>query len=670
MDAPRTRHETRSTDLDATSGRWGGALLRPAALLVAATLAAAVVGFASIERHKASARSDAQNALQAVTQLKATQVESWRAALEHAAEMIARDPAVFAAVDLLAARRSPEPVASEHTAALLDEHRRTIGIVAVSILDGGGTALLATDAHADASGLRDYAGASLRANRLVWDDMQAAPSGSQVRVRLVAPIRNPRTPSQPPTHVVVLHVDPARFLFPFVQHWPTPSPSAETFLFRREGSEVVYLNTLRHSEAAPLSLRFSLLDERLLAAQVIRGERGAIEGLDYRGVPVVGYGRSVADSTWYLVAKTDTRELYAPIERAAGAIVFGVVALLVACALAIRSWWQTKAEARMRLYAAMFENTREAVVIADAHERIVAVNPAFSDITGYGADEIIGRTPRVLSSGRQNADFYRTMWRAIEAAGTWSGEIWNRRKDGSIYAQWQSLSVIRDRRGRATHYVAIFSDITERKSAEARMSFLAYHDPLTGLPNRALLQDRMSQALSAAQRSGHRAAVMVLDLDRFKQVNDTLGHCIGDQLLQTIATRVQASVRSHDTVCRTGGDEFVVLLASIASNQEAATVAQRILSALDAPCTLSGHEVAITMSIGVSIYPDHAEDIEALLRYADKAMYQAKKRGRNGYQFYWQTHAPRARESNELTPSAESRPRCSATAERAVQRRA
>ena len=295
-----------------------------------------------------------------------------------------------------------------------------------------------------------------------------------------------------------------------------------------------------------------------------------------------------------------------------------------------------QAEATMRLYTSVFETTGEAVVITDAAVCILAVNPAFTEITGYSKLEAIGQTPRVLNSGRHDKAFYEHMWASLIETGRWQGEIWNRRKDGQIYPEWLSLSAVYDAGCRVTNYVAIFSDISERKSAEECISFLAQHDALTGLPNRALMQDRLAQALSAAQRTGDRVALMLIDLDRFKNVNDSLVHPAGDQLLQGVAKRLQDSVRKSDTVARLGGDEFVVILPKIAEAEDAAHVAEQMLPSLAGSFDLCGHDIHITPSIGVCIYPNDGADIDSLIRNADTAMYQAKENGRNGYQFFTQ----------------------------------
>ncbi|MDO9226146.1 MAG: EAL domain-containing protein [Pseudomonadota bacterium] len=292
------------------------------------------------------------------------------------------------------------------------------------------------------------------------------------------------------------------------------------------------------------------------------------------------------------------------------------------------------AEAELRLAARVFEHAGEAIMVTDADNRIVKVNPAFTAITGYAAEEVLGETPARFKSGRHDAAFYLAMWHSLAETDAWEGEIWDRRRDGGIYPKWLTISAMRDSQGELRHYVALFTDISERKRSEERIRHLAEHDALTGLPNRSLLQDRLRQAMTRAEREHTRLALLFVDLDRFKLVNDSLGHAVGDALLQEVAHRLQSTARASDTVSRQGGDEFLILLADIEQNEDAGRVAQKMLDTLSEPCVLAGHELRITPSIGISLYPDDSTDLEQLIKSADIAMYQAKESGRYAYQFY------------------------------------
>jgi diguanylate cyclase (GGDEF)-like protein/PAS domain S-box-containing protein len=295
---------------------------------------------------------------------------------------------------------------------------------------------------------------------------------------------------------------------------------------------------------------------------------------------------------------------------------------------------QKEADEKLRQAAKVFESTSEGIILTDLDGDIVAVNRAFTDITGYAEAEVMGRNPRLLQSGRHDVNFYFELWSGLLNRGVWQGEIWNRRKSGEVYPQWLTLSMVKDAGGAATHYVGVFSDISQVKDAQSRLDFLAHHDPLTRLPNRTLLHDRLDHGLQQARRDGAQLALLFLDLDRFKNVNDTLGHPVGDEMLQSVAQRINEEIRAGDTLARLGGDEFVLLLESDADAHGAALVARKLLDLFAAPQHVGGHELVITASIGISLYPGDGEDADTLLKNADRAMYEAKSRGRNTYQFF------------------------------------
>ncbi|GAB6036330.1 hypothetical protein JCM15519_08890 [Fundidesulfovibrio butyratiphilus] len=291
-------------------------------------------------------------------------------------------------------------------------------------------------------------------------------------------------------------------------------------------------------------------------------------------------------------------------------------------------------EERLRLYQAVFDNAVEGITVTNAEGVIERVNPGFSLITGYSADEVVGQNPRILKSERHDATFYAKMWEDITQRGKWAGEIWNRRKSGEAYPEWLSVSAIRDAKGEVSHYVGVFHDITELKEQQQTIEFLANHDPLTGLPNRLLFEDRLAMALAQMQRRGTRLALLYLDLDNFKNVNDSLGHAVGDMLLHETADRLTKAVREMDTVYRQGGDEFIVILPELSGPEEAMLVAGRILDAVAKPCRLQGYEVVSTASVGVALSPEDGTQPGELLKKADLAMYRAKHGGGNTVQFF------------------------------------
>lgn len=291
-------------------------------------------------------------------------------------------------------------------------------------------------------------------------------------------------------------------------------------------------------------------------------------------------------------------------------------------------------EEELRLADKVFAHSVEAIVITGADLKILRVNPAFTTVTGYAPEEVLGRTPHLMRSGRHDARFYRTMWEAVNQTGVWQGEIWNRRKDGKIFPEWLSISAVRDQAGRLTHYVGVFTDITERKAHEARIAFLAHHDPLTALPNRALMVERLERRTLQSERDGSRFALLFLDVDHFKHINDSLGHDVGDKLLKEIAERLSLCVRTSDSVGRLGGDEFLILLADLADSADAANVAEKIIECMAPAFELDGHRLSTAVSIGVAIYPGDGKVTQELMKNADTAMYHAKAGGRNTFRFF------------------------------------
>ncbi|MEO5362515.1 MAG: EAL domain-containing protein [Magnetococcus sp. DMHC-8] len=295
---------------------------------------------------------------------------------------------------------------------------------------------------------------------------------------------------------------------------------------------------------------------------------------------------------------------------------------------------QRKAESGLRLAAKVFAHASEAIVITDIHGTIVDVNQAYAQITGHEREEVLGANPRIGKSGRHDASFYQEMWTAITTQGQWSGEVWDRRKNGDVYPKWLTINAVRDETGQTTHFVGIFSDISHIKMTEERLELLAFYDPLTRLPNRMLFKDRVQRAIEWNSRHRKRGAVFFIDLDRFKHVNDTLGHAAGDRLLVEVAARLLACVRASDTVARLGGDEFTVILTDLEQGEDAAGIAHKIIAAVSRPVDLDGHQANIGASIGIAVFPDDGETYDLITQYADMAMYHAKEGGRGIYRFF------------------------------------
>ena len=290
----------------------------------------------------------------------------------------------------------------------------------------------------------------------------------------------------------------------------------------------------------------------------------------------------------------------------------------------------------LRQAAAVFDSTQEGVLVTDAQMRISHLNPAFTRITGYALKEIIGRSPQLLKSGRHDRAFYQRMWYELAHHGSWSGEIWNRRKNGEIYPQWQCIRAIHDDTGALSHYVAVFSDISVLKESQNELDYLAHHDPLCRLPNRLLFSERVARAVERSGRDATNGAVLLIDLDHFKHINESLGHNAGDELLKSVSERLQTLLHSGMTLARLGGDEFGLLWEHCPQPEQAANLAGQLLNALRQPFTITGQELFIGGSIGISLFPAEAQSVEQVMRNADSALFKAKSSGRATYAFYSQ----------------------------------
>ena len=290
-------------------------------------------------------------------------------------------------------------------------------------------------------------------------------------------------------------------------------------------------------------------------------------------------------------------------------------------------------EAQIRLLARMFAKSGESIFVTDKNNRIVAVNDAFTRTFGYGEKEVLGKDPALLNAGRDD-EHSETLWRTVRAEGEWQGQIWNKTKTGKLVPGLMTVSSVRDDDDRLANYIGIFTDITDIKRSQEKLDHLAHHDALTGLPNRLLFSERLRQAMRGARRDERLMALLFIDLDRFKNINDTLGHPAGDKMLRVVAERLLACVRESDTVARMGGDEYLILLPRVGGPEDADTVADNLLRKIALPMTIEAHEIVVTASVGISMYPRDAEDTTSLIKHADSALYRAKEEGRSGYQHY------------------------------------
>jgi len=305
-------------------------------------------------------------------------------------------------------------------------------------------------------------------------------------------------------------------------------------------------------------------------------------------------------------------------------------------------------EDRLRIWTALGRECHEGIMVCDAALRIIFVNPAFENITGYSAQQAIGQTPTLLHSEQQDAAFYEGMWASISDGGRWQGEICNRRADGMLYMQSLIVAAVIDDCGVVTHYIGVFDDLTQRKRTEDRMHQLASYDPVTQLPNRKSFQEQLTRVLLEATAADHKVAVLMMDLDRFKNINDSLGHEAGDSLLQIIGARLVELTRRSDILARIGGDEFAIALPDVTNASDADTVARKILNDISQPLLLEGHEIEVSGTIGICMFPDDANSAGEMIRNADTAMYEAKGLGRNTRQFYTRSMSQNARSTLDI----------------------
>jgi diguanylate cyclase (GGDEF)-like protein/PAS domain S-box-containing protein len=385
-----------------------------------------------------------------------------------------------------------------------------------------------------------------------------------------------------------------------------------------------------------------------MAKSAIQGEAGINRNgyRDYRGVQVTGAWVWDTELGLGVSTELDVREAYKTLRATQQTIISLTVLtlfLLIGLTVIYTLFRQRKAaEQELRRAATVFNNTDEGIIVTNAEADTILINNAFTVITGYKPEDVLGNNPRFLQSGRHDAAFYKTIWDTLKRDGQWRGEIWNKRKNGDIYPAWENINVVQDAQGRVTNYVAIFSDISVLKESEERLAHLAHHDNLTGLPNRLRFIANLEQAIEGAKRHKHKVALMFLDLDRLKDINDTLGHNVGDELLKTIAERLKSCVRGEDTVARMGGDEFTVVLTEVAHAEDAGLIADNIVKVVRNPVTVSEETIATSASVGISIFPDDALECEGMVKAADSAMYHAKAMGKNSFQFFTADLASRA----------------------------
>jgi len=734
------------------------------------TAAIGAVSMMVFEQYRHNLQQAVQKELFSITDAKVKQFLAWRDQRRGDARALVNDDSFRAEFARWVKDGMANDARKKHLLQRLVALRDAYGYEDILLYDKTPALVLSThpDALPATSSGMNLIDQVLRSGGIEHSDLHYLRHDGREHVRLgtLAPLRPAGANAGPPSGAVLLRSNPTNTLFPSIQAWPMPTQSGETFLAKREADSIIYLTELRHLKAQGMATRFSISEEKLLAAQAAQGQEGFLEGVDYRGVAVIGAARLIPGTSWLIVSKIDKEEIYAPIRRTGWIVGIATLLFVAGAGVTTAIWWRNQrnvllarvyqtrlmhestkrrlenvskyandiilltdehlriveannraleaygyswaelqgmhasvlhdpacldnfeeeahsgnvegsvyesvhrrrdgtsfpvevstrlieldgryfhqsiirdiserkqAEAQLRLYANVYEHSGEGIFISNRDNRILAVNPAFTRMSGYSIDELRGQNPRLLASGKTPPKIYQEMWGALEQTGYWQGEVWNQRKDGRIHPEWLSISVARDPAGGITHYIGRFTGISERKASEEQITHLAHHDALTGLLNRYSLQGRLEQALATVRREQCALAVMFIDLDHFKGINDILGHAVGDALLVEVAQRLRNSVRDSDVVARLGGDEFVLVLTEVDNATTAARVADKILRTLDRPYRIEKEELHITPSIGLAFYPDDGDDCETLMKHADTAMYHAKSQGRNNIQFF------------------------------------
>jgi diguanylate cyclase (GGDEF)-like protein/PAS domain S-box-containing protein len=609
--------------------------------------------------------------------------------------------------------------------------------------------------------VKDHALSAMQTGKITLVDFHASADG-HIYLALIIPLVDKEANNQS-LGALVITIDPTIFLYPLIQSWPTLSTSAETLLVRKEGNEVIFLNSLRFNPNAALKLRFPLTQYALPAVKAVLGEQGIVEGINYRGAPVLSAILPIPESPWFIIANEDKSEIYTPLHQQFW-LTLTILSLVELSLLAITLFiWrqqqfyfslkklalleqldkqekehkafidnamdgfllmdhqghlleanaaycqmsqydqktllamqfsdlETQESAKifkkcnklssftyeslhrrkdksefdvdvsiqtigldskkivafikditarkrstehLQLAASVFTHAREGILITDNQGSIIQVNEAFSEITGYSFIEVEGKNPSMLSSGRQSKEFYKNMWSSLNTKGHWYGEVWNRHKNGEVYALTENISTVFDSQDQPLQYVALMSDITLIKAHEYELEHSAHYDALTNLPNRTLLADRLNQAIAQCKRQNQLLALVFVDLDGFKAINDEYGHLAGDQLLIGVANAMQQTLREVDTLARIGGDEFIALLVGMDDINECVPLFKRLLSAAAQPELFNDISLQVSASMGVTFYPQ-IDDVDAdiLIRQADQAMYQAKLTGKNRYHIF------------------------------------
>ncbi|MFA7270757.1 MAG: EAL domain-containing protein [Sterolibacterium sp.] len=626
-------------------------------LIIFAVLGAAiaVVGLLGFGQYRDNMQHAVQRDLFSITDAKVQQLLTWRDARKRDANALVGDASFRAEFEHWLKAGMPKDERGKRFLHRLTALRDAYGYEDILLYDSTASLVLTTnpDATPPTSSGMDMVRQVLRGGGIKYSDIHyLRPDGREhVRLGVLAPIHPPDTESGLPDGAVLLRTDPTKELFPSLQAWPMSTESGETFLAKHEGGNIVYLTDLRYRKAQGMATRFPVTHETLLAAQVARGHEGFLEGIDYRGVAVIGAARLIPGTSWLIVSKIDKEEIYAPIRRANWIV--GIVSMLFILGAGVTTaiWWRNQ---RNSLLAKVYETrlmhesskrrlenfskyANDIILLSDEQAHIVEANDRAIEAYGYPLAELQGMHASELRDPAYRDSFDEDMRRWTTEGIVY--ETVQRHRSGRVFPVEVSARLV-ELDGRRFQQ-AIIRDISERKQAEeaqrssaAQIIHLAHHDSLTGLLNRYSLQGRLEQALATVRRERRALAVMFIDMDRFKTINDTLGHGVGDALLVKVAHRLRDSVRESDIVARFGGDEFVVVLTEVDGPTAAARVADKILHTLSVSYHIEENELHSSPSIGLAFYPYDGEDSETLMKHADTAMYHAKSQGRNNVQFF------------------------------------